>query len=659
VKRLISMKSNTGNLTQKNQLWQSLAASARELFTFDQTWQLYQTLYQNEPLKIAWQPDKTTIQRANLTALMNEVDANTFAELYQWSVENKPDFWQRVIQRLGVKLKVPYQTILDDSDGNEQVNWLPGAELNIFESCFQAANDKPALIVKNESGSTETLTYGQLEKLTNQVANGLQQQGLAPGDTVALYLPLCKEAIAAYLGIIKAGMVAVLIADSFSAQELKSRLAIAQTKAIITVDAYAYNGKMLKVYPRVMEADAPPAIVVRNQTETVLREKDTVWEDFLGEPETDTLVANPDDMISILFSSGTTQEPKAIPWNHLTPIKCAMDGHFHHDIHPEDVVTWTTGMGWMMGPWLIYATLMNQATIAIFTGSAAVPAFGQFVQDTQISVLGTIPSLVKVWRTQKTMEDYQWQVRVFSSTGEPSNAEDYLYLMWLNGFKAPIVEYCGGTEIGGGYMTGTLLQPAIPATFTTPALGLELRFKNSDGQLSPSQDGEVFIVPPSIGLSQKLLNRDHHVAYYAGTPVLEDGRSLRKHGDNYRIVGELNESIFYRSQGRADDVMNLGGIKVSAVEIEKVLNQHDAVVESAAVAISPAEGGPEQLVVFYISEHRSEKEVLKKELQQLLSRQLNPLFRIKDIVWKDHLPRTASNKLMRRALRDEYSLPDK
>ncbi len=653
------MKSNTGNLTQKNQLWQSLAASARELFTFDQTWQLYQTLYQNEPLKIAWQPDKTTIQRANLTALMNEVDANTFAELYQWSVENKPDFWQRVIQRLGVKLKVPYQTILDDSDGNEQVNWLPGAELNIFESCFQAANDKPALIVKNESGSTETLTYGQLEKLTNQVANGLQQQGLAPGDTVALYLPLCKEAIAAYLGIIKAGMVAVLIADSFSAQELKSRLAIAQTKAIITVDAYAYNGKMLKVYPRVMEADAPPAIVVRNQTETVLREKDTVWEDFLGEPETDTLVANPDDMISILFSSGTTQEPKAIPWNHLTPIKCAMDGHFHHDIHPEDVVTWTTGMGWMMGPWLIYATLMNQATIAIFTGSAAVPAFGQFVQDTQISVLGTIPSLVKVWRTQKTMEDYQWQVRVFSSTGEPSNAEDYLYLMWLNGFKAPIVEYCGGTEIGGGYMTGTLLQPAIPATFTTPALGLELRFKNSDGQLSPSQDGEVFIVPPSIGLSQKLLNRDHHVAYYAGTPVLEDGRSLRKHGDNYRIVGELNESIFYRSQGRADDVMNLGGIKVSAVEIEKVLNQHDAVVESAAVAISPAEGGPEQLVVFYISEHRSEKEVLKKELQQLLSRQLNPLFRIKDIVWKDHLPRTASNKLMRRALRDEYSLPDK
>ncbi len=648
------MKSNTDNLTQKAQLWQTLAVSARDLFTFEQTWQLYQTLYQNEPLKIAWQPDETTIQRANLSALMQEVGVDTYTELYQWSLENKPDFWQQVIQQLNIKLHTLYNTILDDSDGNEQVNWLPGAKLNIVESCFQADRNKPALVVGDESGTTEILSYEQLEALVNRVADGLQKRRLTPGDTVALYLPLCKEAIAAYLGIIKAGMVAVLIADSFSAQELKSRLTIAQTKAIITVDAYSYNGKMLKVYPRVTEADAPPAIVVRNQTETVLREKDAIWEDFLGKTEADVFVRGPDDTISILFSSGTTQEPKAIPWNQLTPIKCAMDGHFHHDIHSEDVVTWTTGMGWMMGPWLIYTTLMNQATIAIFTGSAAVPAFGQFVQNTQISVLGTIPSLVKVWRAQQTMEQYQWNVRVFSSTGEPSNAEDYLYLMWLNGFKAPIVEYCGGTEIGGGYMTGTLLQPAIPATFTTPALGLELRFKNSEGQLSPSQDGEVFIVPPSIGLSQKLLNRDHHAAYYEGTPTLEDGRLLRKHGDNYRIVGELNETVFYRSQGRADDVMNLGGIKVSAVEIEKVLNQHEAIVESAAVAISPPEGGPEQLVVFYLSNKGVETEGLKKELQQLLSQRLNPLFRIKDIVLKDHLPRTASNKLMRRTLRDEY-----
>ncbi|MEM9832916.1 MAG: AMP-binding protein [Bacteroidota bacterium] len=651
------METEANNLAQKIQQWQSVTRAARDILPFEQTWEMYQDIYQSEPLKIVWQPNESTIQNANLSELMVQVGVESYADLYQWSIQNRAVFWGTVVKRLNIQLDKPYQQILDNSVGDEQVNWLAGARLNIVESCFQAPADRPALTLADESGQTETLSYQQLEELVNRVASGLQNLGFTSGDAVALYMPLGKEAVAAYLGIVKAGMVAVLIADSFSAQELKSRLKIAQAKAVITVDAYGYNQKLLNVYPRVREADAPRAIVVQNRPDTQLRSDDVTWDDFLGEPSAETYIGQPDDTISILFSSGTTSEPKAIPWNHLTPIKCAMDSHFHHDIRPDDVVTWTTGMGWMMGPWLIYATLINRATIALFTGSAASPKFGEFVQNTKISVLGTIPSLVKVWRASKVMEGYQWSVRVFSSTGEPSNTEDYLYLMWLNNFKAPIIEYCGGTEIGGGYLTGTIVQPAIPATFTTPALGLELRFKNSEtGELAPAQAGEVFIVPPAIGLSQKLLNRDHHKAYYAGNPTLEDGRLLRKHGDNYQILGKLNQTTFYRSQGRADDVMNLGGIKVSAVEIEKVLNQHSAIVESAAVAISPPEGGPEQLVVFYRADQTVEKELLKKELQKILSQQLNPLFRITDVVQQESLPRTASNKLMRRALRDGYSL---
>ncbi|MEQ9443287.1 MAG: AMP-binding protein [Cyclobacteriaceae bacterium] len=649
------MEQNTTTTLSKARLWQAFASQAREHLSFEQTWQIYQTLYQGEPAGIVWQPDEAVVQQANLSQVMRKMGVATYPEFYSWSVNHKADFWQRVVQRLHIKLQTPYQNILDNGRGNEQVAWLTGAKLNIAESCFQAAPEKTALIVSDESGQEQKLTYQQLEQQTNQVVSGLQHLGLAPGDAVALYMPLGKEAVIAYLGIVKAGLVAVLIADSFSARELQSRMTIAQAKAIITVDAYQYNGKPLKVYGRVKEAQAPPAIVVTSQPDTKLRNGDLTWDDFLGEAVASAHIGEPEDTISILFSSGTTKEPKAIPWTQLTPIKCAMDGHFHQDIHPTDVVTWTTGMGWMMGPWLIYASLMNQATLAIFTGSAATPQFGQFVEDAKISILGTIPSLVKVWRTQKTMEAFQWKVRVFSSTGEPSNAEDYLYLMWLNHFRAPIIEYCGGTEIGGGYITGTIVQPAVPATFTTPALGLELRFRDPHTQtLQPVQDGEVFIVPPSLGLSQRLMNRDHHEEYYEGMPQLEDKRPLRKHGDNYRILAKIDGTVFYRSQGRADDVMNLGGIKVSAVELEKVLNQHDAVVETAAVAIAPSEGGPEQLVVFYVPRMEISKETLKSELQKMLSQQLNPLFRIQDIISKSDLPRTASNKLMRRTLRQQY-----
>ena len=197
-----------------------------------------------------------------------------------------------------------------------------------------------------------------------------------------------------------------------------------------------------------------------------------------------------------------------------------------------------------------------------------------------------------------------------------------------------------------------MVQPATPATFTTPTLGTELRFRDEEsGQLSPIPSGEVFVVPPAIGLSQRLLNRDHHQEYYVGVPTLPDGTPLRKHGDTYRMLGRVGDTWFCRSGGRTDDSMNLGGIKVSAVEIEKVLNQHPAVQETAAVAVAPPDGGPEQLMVHYVAATEMPMDVLKKELQQALSAELNPLFRIQRLVAQPSLPRTASNKLLRRSLR--------
>ena len=639
------------NILAKAQQWRTLVSQRSDTWTFEEAQTHYQALYADEPVPIAWLPDETNVAESNIVRTHQGLGITSYADFYDWSITHKAQFWETTIQRLGIKLHEPYSRVLDETSGPEDVRWLPGARLNSADRCFQAPADQLALVVSDEQQRERRWTYGELEALTQQVAAGLTQLGLAPGDRVLLYMPLSAEAVASYLGIIRAGMVAVLVADSFSATELERRLTMSEAKLVITVDAYQYNGKLLTVYERVKQANAPRSIVVA-EADGELRKGDMAWADFLSDTSATTQIAEPYDLISILFSSGTTQEPKAIPWTHLTPIKCAADGFFHHDIHPTDVVTWTTGMGWMMGPWVIFAALMNQATLALFTGSAASASFGQFVQDVGVTVLGTIPSLVRVWRSTGLMERYQWPVRVLSSTGEPSHAEDYLYLMWLTGFRAPIIEYCGGTEIGGGYLTGSVVQPASPATFTTPTLGTELCFRDeANGALAPSQAGEVFIVPPAIGLSQQLLNRDHHREYYAGMPRLDDGRPLRKHGDNYLIAGQIGDTIFYRSRGRADDTMNLGGIKVSAVEIEKVINQHPAVREAAAVAVAPAEGGPEQLVVHYVAQEPSDPEALKRELQQSLSIQLNPLFRIEQLVEQSSLPRTASNKLMRRALR--------
>ena len=359
---------------------------------------------------------------------------------------------------------------------------------------------------------------------------------------------------------------------------------------------------------------------------------------------------------NILFSSGTTGEPKAIPWTHTTPIKCAADAHLHHDIHAGDVLAWYTNLGWMMGPWLIYASLINKATIALYDGVPTGRDFGVFVQDAKVSMLGVVPTLVRAWKNTDCMHGLDWQaIRAFSSTGECSNPEEMLYLMSLAGYK-PVIEYCGGTEIGGGYVTGTRVQPAAPSTFTTPALGLDFLLCDDAG--NPVDNGEVFIVPPSLGLSTILLNADHNEVYFAGTP----GPNLRRHGDALERLGNgfdtepWLEGTKYRVLGRVDDTMNLSGIKISSAEIEEVLNVVSAIQETAAVAVSPKDGGASQLVIYAVliqPESAPTKQELHTMLQASLSEHLNPLFRIHDVVIVDALPRTASNKVMRRLLRQQ------
>lgn len=647
-------------MQKKAQLWQTVCQEAVDLLHFDALKEIYHAIFSDEPLGIAWMPDEESMAHANISKLMQKLNIKDYLALHQWSVQHREQYWEEVLQLLQIKFDQPYTQILDISATNiENPKWLCNARLNITQSCFLANGTKTAIISSDEQGDFHEISYKKLQSLCNQVSNGLVKQELEPNDRIVLYLPLCPEAVAAYLGIIQAGMVAVLVADSFSSEELEKRVKTSQAKAIIAFDQYTYGGKSLNTYDKIKAFQAPLSIIISLEAKPDLRKEDVWWKDFLAEEAFTPVINEPNALISILFSSGTTSEPKAIPWTQLTPIKCAVDAYFHQDIHPEDVLTWTTGMGWMMGPWTIFAALMNQATLALFIGSAATPAFGSFVEEAKITVLGTIPSLVKVWRSSKMMEKYAWNIRVFSSTGEPSQVEDYLYLMWLNKFKAPIIEYCGGTEIGGGYITGTMVQAASPASFTTPALGMDLLFRGEEsGQLSAKEDGEVFIVPPSIGLSQKLLNRDHHAEYYEGTPTLDDGTPLRKHGDSYQLYTDLIAgTTFYKSRGRADDSMNLGGIKVSAVEIEKIINQHPNVYESAAVAVSPPGGGPESLLIFFIPQDKIAKtneETLKKEWQSMLSQHLNPLFRIREVILRDSLPRTASNKLMRRSLRKEY-----
>ena len=644
--------------------WQEIS---RHILTPQHPFALHQLLYETVYADFdtatygpppAWFPTDEDITKANITRIMAELHIKTYPEFHAWSVANRDTFWQMMIDMLDIRATDTYTEAQKDATGIA----TKLAKLNIVESCFNSPDDTIAIITQREDEENlKTLTYHELERLTNRVANGLVDIGMKQGDAVAIDMPMNPESVAIYLGIVKAGCVVMGIADSFAPDEITTRLRIGKAKAIFTQDYINRAGKRLPLYRKIIVANAPKAVVFScERSETVAqtqREDDMTWQDFLSDTETFTAVpCHPDAHTNILFSSGTTGEPKAIPWTHTTPIKAAADAYLHHDIHPGDVLAWYTNLGWMMGPWLIYASLINKATIALYDGVPTGRDFGGFVQSAKVSMLGVVPTLVRAWKNTDCMHGLDWHaIRAFSSTGECSNPEEMLFLMSLAGYK-PIIEYCGGTEIGGGYITGTRVQPAAPSAFTTPALGVDFLLFNENGE--PTGNGEVFIVPPSLGLSTSLLNADHNEVYFAGAPR----PNLRRHGDAIERLGNGFETepwlagTKYRVHGRVDDTMNLSGIKVSSAEIEEVFNIVDGIQETAAVAVSPKDGGPSQLVIYAVlaaSGPELAKQEIHAALQTELSEHLNPLFRIHDVVIVDALPRTASNKVMRRLLRDQ------
>lgn len=603
----------------------------------------------------AWSPTPEEIAASNAGRAF--VD---WPSLHRQSREEPEVFWRAMIGRLGVTFDEAPERMLDVSAGVERARWLPGARLNIARAALRAAETDPArlaVITGDAAGGRRRYTIGQLRERVREVVGGLRAHGIAAGDAVAIDMPMTVESVVIYLAIVSMGAVAVSIADSFAAGEIATRLRIAGAKAIFTQDVIERGERRLPLYERVCEAGAPRAIVVASgDTLAVsLRVGDLAYDKLLADgfahEGASFEACEADAPTNILFSSGTTGDPKAIVWTHVTPIKAATDGWAHHDIREGDVVAWPTNLGWMMGPWLIYASLLNGAALALYEQSPLDRGFVELVRDAGVTMLGVVPSLVRAWRQSGVTDGVDLsKIRCFSSTGEASKPEDMLWLMSRAGYK-PVVEYCGGTEIGGGYICGSCVQPQAPSAFSTPAVGSAFVILDEEGH--PAEEGELALLPPMLGSSDRLLNRDHHDVYFAGMPRGPNGEVLRRHGDH---VGHLGGG-YYRALGRVDDTMNLGGIKTSSADIERQLAAVPGVTETAAIAASPEGGGPSELVVYAVLAEGAapDPDALRRTFQQRIRDGLNPLFKVSEVVVVEALPRTASNKVMRRVLRDRYA----
>ncbi|MCZ6766694.1 MAG: AMP-binding protein, partial [bacterium] len=276
----------------------------------------------------AWTPSEDDVRKANVTTFSAKAGVEP-RSLHAWSVNERESFWKAMIDTLGIRFHTPPAEILEPSLRADAAVWLPGAKMNIAESCFQASGDETAIVYRKVD-QLEHITYDELDRLSNRIANSFRQIGIGEGDAVAIDMPMTVEAVAAYLGIVKMGGVVVSIADSFAEDEIATRLRIANASTVLTQDIVVRGPKRLLMYEKVTGAGAGTIIVIPNgdTMAVTLREGDHAWHDFLVEDDAFTPVpCNPEQTTNVLFSSGTTGDPKAIPWTHTTPIKCAMDGY--------------------------------------------------------------------------------------------------------------------------------------------------------------------------------------------------------------------------------------------------------------------------------------------------------------------------------------------
>ena len=306
--------------------------------------------------KFDWIPTKAIIENSNIYKMMQKHNIANYNDFWKWSITQKEQFWEETVRNLGIKLKKDFTSILNVTDGVETPKWLYNAKLNIVDSCFQNSNNATSIIYQEEGGSIQKISQLELKELVNKVANSLCSLGLKTGDKVGIDLPMNFESVAIYLACIKAGFPVVTIADSFTSNEIQVRLKITNPKVVFTKDYLLRAGKNIPLYQKVVDANAAKIIVLKSFDKSIaIRKQDIFWDDFLiHKTNFESVSQSPDDIITILFSSGTTGEPKAIPWTHTTPIKGASDGYYHQDIQKGDVVCWPTNLGWMMGPWLVF-----------------------------------------------------------------------------------------------------------------------------------------------------------------------------------------------------------------------------------------------------------------------------------------------------------------
>jgi acetyl-CoA synthetase len=564
-------------------------------------------------------------------------------------------FWQAVVDDLGIEFLAPYERVRDLSGGAPFARWFTGGAVNLCHACVDrhvdaGAGDRLALVDEVEDGSVRRLTYAELQRETRRVAGGLLALGLAPGDRVAIVAPMTLEAMAAFLACARAGLVAVPLFSGATAAGALERVQASGARVLVAAASFVRRGKTIELgaLARDVSTRAGIPLVVTGGGGGAL-----AYEELDGDGAREPAALPSEHELIYAFTSGTTGRPKAAVHVHGGfLVKVAAEMAYGVDVRPGDRVSWYTELGWIQGPWLLVGGLVNGATVASYTGSVDVPdpaRIWSFAERHELTALGVSPSLVRATAAAATPLVEQLgleSLRAICTAGEVLDESSYRWLLdtVLRG-RAPVLNMSGGTEVAAMFLSSHPVETIVPGGFGGPALGCDMDVVGDDGESVRGEPGELVCRQPWPSMTRGFVgDRERYLASY-----WERHPGIWTHGD--RALVDASGRWFLL--GRSDDTLMIAGKRVSPSEYEDLLLGHAGVLEACAVGADDELKGEVAvcLVVPAAGAAGADEHALRRELLDLLVSQLGRMYAPARLQFVDELPRTRSNKIVRRTVR--------
>jgi acetoacetyl-CoA synthetase len=612
-----------------------------------------------EPL---WRPDPDRAKATAIARFAERVGRATgrrldrYADLHAWSVADPGAFWNAVWEFTTVLASQPPHTAVVGLERFPGARWFPGARLNFAENLLRHRDDRTALVSVLETGARSTLSYAELYRRTAAIAQHLKALGVGPGDRVAGWLPNVPEAVIGMLATASLGAVWSSCSPDFGVSGALDRFGQIEPKVLMASDGYFYNGRRIDTTAKVLEV-AARVPSVRHVLWTALidavpADAETFQSLYRNDaPELEFVQRAFDDPLYVMYSSGTTGQPKCIVHGvGGTLLQHLKEHRLHVDLTRDDVLFFFTTCGWMMWNWLV-SGLASGATLVLYDGSPFHPQPAVLIDMAQreaVSVFGVsakyLAALEKAGVRPRESHDLP-ALRSVLSTGSPLSHESFRYVYEAIKPDVHLASISGGTDLISCFVLGAPTLPVYAGEIQCAGLGMAVDVWDDEGRPIRGSKGELVCTRPfpscPIGFWNDPDGSRLRDAYFARFP------GVWAHGD----FAEITEHGGYVIHGRSDAVLNPGGVRIGTAEIYRQVEQLEAIKES--ICVGQAWDDDVRVVLFVVMQpgHVLD-DAMRQRIRTTIREHATPRHVPACILEVPDIPRTRSGKIVELAVRE-------